>query len=186
MLPRSTPPAPRSSCVRVYLLCSHTLAVVGECVRPQWTVEQFEATQNPTFGGMAIMDRIPADGRYRLTQSTLDVSCACLAFAALSRFACAWLFAFARSCSRRPPPQLGSTLTLAPQLTDDWCRECSHHERHWKDPAAQGIHARAPIQPWWCVVTVVRDLSAQAAQAQGVMCHVCLLLLMHPSLSVNN
>jgi len=39
----------------------------------QWTVEQFEATRNPTFGGMAIMNRIPADGRYRLTQSTLDM-----------------------------------------------------------------------------------------------------------------
>eukprot|EP00293_Proteomonas_sulcata_P007857 CAMPEP_0184298654 /NCGR_PEP_ID=MMETSP1049-20130417/9422_1 /TAXON_ID=77928 /ORGANISM="Proteomonas sulcata, Strain CCMP704" /LENGTH=74 /DNA_ID=CAMNT_0026608847 /DNA_START=126 /DNA_END=350 /DNA_ORIENTATION=- len=36
----------------------------------QWTVEEFEETQNPTNCGMAVMERIPHEDRYRLNQTT--------------------------------------------------------------------------------------------------------------------
>jgi hypothetical protein len=36
-------------------------------------VEQFEATHNPPNAGIAVMNRLPADGRYRLTEDTLNV-----------------------------------------------------------------------------------------------------------------
>uniref|UniRef100_A0A7S4P656 Phosphoglycerate mutase n=2 Tax=Guillardia theta TaxID=55529 RepID=A0A7S4P656_GUITH len=39
----------------------------------QWSVEQFEATHNPPNCGIAVMERLPEDGRYRLTQETLDM-----------------------------------------------------------------------------------------------------------------
>jgi len=38
----------------------------------QWTVEQFESTYNPPNGGLAVMVR-QADGRYELTQETLEM-----------------------------------------------------------------------------------------------------------------
>jgi len=39
----------------------------------QWSVEQFEATHNPPNCGIAVMERLPEDGRYRLTQETLNM-----------------------------------------------------------------------------------------------------------------
>lgn len=39
----------------------------------QWTVEQFESTHNPPNCGLAVMHRDPRDGRYTLTEETLNM-----------------------------------------------------------------------------------------------------------------
>eukprot|EP00286_Rhodomonas_abbreviata_P000525 CAMPEP_0181290370 /NCGR_PEP_ID=MMETSP1101-20121128/1377_1 /TAXON_ID=46948 /ORGANISM="Rhodomonas abbreviata, Strain Caron Lab Isolate" /LENGTH=431 /DNA_ID=CAMNT_0023394649 /DNA_START=132 /DNA_END=1423 /DNA_ORIENTATION=+ len=39
----------------------------------QWTVEEFETTQNPHNCGIAVMERIPGEDRYRLTQPTCEM-----------------------------------------------------------------------------------------------------------------
>jgi len=36
----------------------------------QWTVEEFETTQNPHNCGIAVMERIPGEDRYRLSPET--------------------------------------------------------------------------------------------------------------------